>query len=54
MAFGSRINLLGMVYYAVSVEEGINFDPVNKRGTRWWYYTVGAACTLVEIDILTG
>ena len=54
MAFGSRINLLGMVYYAVSVEEGINFDPVNKRGTRWWYYTVGAACALVEIDILTG
>ena len=54
MAFGSRINLSAVGYYAVPPEQGIGFDPVSKKGKRWWYYTVGAACALVEIDVLTG
>ena len=29
-------------------------QDVTKKGKRWWYYTVGAACALVEIDVLTG
>ena len=54
MAFGSRINLSAVGYYAVSPKQGISFDPVSKRGKRWWYYTVGAAYAIVEIDVLTG
>jgi len=53
MAFGSRINLSVVGYYAA--QAGINpFDPVTKWGRRWWYYTVGAACSVVELDVLTG
>merc|ERR1712223_758811 len=22
-----------------------SFDPVSKKGRRWWYYTVGASCS---------
>ena len=54
MAFGSRVNLSAVGYYAVPAEQGVTFDPVSKKGRRWWYYTVGASCSLVEIDVLTG
>jgi len=54
MAFGSRINLSAVGYFAVPDDQGLTFDPVSKKGKRWWYYTVGAACSLVEIDVLTG
>merc|ERR1719187_1077581 len=54
MAFGSRVNLSAVGYYAVPPEQGASFDPVSKKGRRWWYYTVSAACSFVEIDVLTG
>jgi len=53
MAFGSRVNLSAFGYYAVP-KEIVNFDSVTKKGRRWWYFTTGAACSLVEIDVLTG
>lgn len=53
MAFGSRVNLSAYGYYAVP-QELCNFDHVTKKGRRWWYFTTGAACSLVEIDVLTG
>jgi xanthine dehydrogenase/oxidase len=54
MAFGSRINLSAAGYYGVPDDKSPTFDPVTKKGKRWWYYTIGAACSLVEIDVLTG
>ena len=53
MAFGSRVNLSAVGYYSVPTEL-INFDHVTKKGRRWWYFTTGASCSLVEIDVLTG
>jgi len=53
MAFGSRVNLSAVGYFAVP-KELCNFDSVTKKGRRWWYFTTGAACSLVEIDVLTG
>ena len=53
MAFGSRVNLSAVGYYRVPAELN-TFDPVSKKGRRWWYYTVGASCSMVEIDVLTG
>ena len=47
MAFGSRINLSAVGYYAVPPEQGTGFDPVSKKGKRWWYYTAQCAvCTV--------
>ena len=53
MAFGTRVNLSAVGYYRVPADR-VFFDPVTKKGRRWWYYTVGASCSLVEIDVLTG
>jgi len=53
MAFASRVNLSAYGFYAVP-QEVVNFDKTTKKGRRWWYYTTGAACSLVEIDVLTG
>merc|ERR550519_1159150 len=53
MAFASRVNLSAVGYYRVPAERA-TFDPVAKKGRRWWYYTLGAACSVVELDILTG
>ena len=54
MAFGSRINLSAVGHYGVPPEQNTNFDPIKKKGKRWCYYTVGAACSVVEVDVLTG
>jgi xanthine dehydrogenase molybdopterin-binding subunit B len=53
MAFASRVNLSSYGYYSVPGDRGF-FDQATKKGRRWWYYTVGAACSVVEIDVLTG
>ena len=41
-------------HYHVPPGQMTNFDPIKKKGKRWRYYTVGAACSVVEVDVLTG
>ena len=53
MAFGSAVNLSALGYYRAPSEMAC-FDTISKKGRRFWYYTVGASCSLVEIDVLTG
>ena len=53
MAFAKRINLSATGYYRTP-DEKYTFDPVTKVGRRWWYFTCGAAFSLVEVDLLTG
>jgi len=53
MAFASRVNLSAVGYYRVPADRA-TFDPATKMGRRWWYYTLGAACSVVELDVLTG
>ena len=53
MAFARRINLSATGYYRTP-DERYTFDPITKVGQRWWYFTCGAAFSLVEVDLLTG
>lgn len=32
----------------------VDWNPVTKQGRRYDYYSYGAVCTEVEIDVLTG
>jgi len=52
-AYGSRVNLSASGYYVVPFER-VNFDMKTKKGNRWWYFTCGAAVSMVELDLLTG
>jgi len=56
MAFGSRINLSAAGHFAVGLDKGLGYGAGggDKKGRRWWYFVLGAACTLVEVDILKG
>ena len=56
MAFGSKINLSATGWYGGSNQGcgATTFSAATKSGRRWWYYTTGAACSEVEVDLLTG
>jgi xanthine dehydrogenase molybdopterin-binding subunit B len=53
MAFGSQINL--SVHAHFHPDNALTtYDWEKKVGNRWAYYTTGAACSVVEVDVLTG
>ena len=53
MAFASRTSLSAVGHFAMD-NTLTNFDFEKKHGNRFTYFTTGAACTVVEIDVLTG
>jgi len=53
MAFGSRVNLSVAGHYAAP-HAFSQYDFDKKEGNRWSYFVSGAACTVVEMDVLTG
>jgi len=53
MAFGSGLNL--SVYGHYKADNALTtYDWEKKVGNRWAYFTTGAACSVVEVDVLTG
>lgn len=53
MAFGSRVSLSVSAHYAVP-GDFTEYSLMKKEGNRWAYFVTGAACSVVEVDILTG
>jgi len=53
MAWGSRVNLSVSAHYAVP-GNFTEYSLMKKEGNRWAYFVTGAACSVVEVDILTG
>lgn len=53
MAFGSQVNLSVHGHYGAD-NALTAYDWEKKMGNRWAYYTTGAACSIVEVDVLTG
>jgi xanthine dehydrogenase/oxidase len=51
IAFMERINLSANGFYSTP---DLDFDWETNRGKMYSYFTYGAACSLVEIDTLTG
>ncbi|XP_023932386.1 xanthine dehydrogenase/oxidase-like [Lingula anatina] len=53
-AYMDRISLSATGYYKVPDTWDDNYVPVEGQQTTQRYYTYGAACSVVEIDCLTG
>ena len=53
LAFDTKVNLSAAGFYSGPAKQA-TFSAATKAGRRWWYYTTGASCSLVEIDVLTG
>jgi len=50
-AYFDKVNLSAQGFFS-SEHEGFSFD--TGKGKPWRYYTLGTACTEVEVDCLTG
>lgn len=50
-AYMARVQLWAEGFYATP---DIHFDRLTRRGKPFYYFAWGAACTEVEIDVLTG
>lgn len=51
IAYFSRIGLSATGYYRTP---GLGYDIKTGKGTPFNYFCYGAACTTVEVDVLTG
>jgi xanthine dehydrogenase large subunit len=50
-AYTGRVQLWAEGFYATP---GIHFDQITRQGKPFYYFAWGAACSEVEIDVLTG